>query len=687
MKSSAILVGAAAAVAAAQGSGFPQGFPECGITCVNNMLSQASQLGCSDITPSCLCTKQNFIYGVRDCATESCPDQSVAQQVIQYGSQYCASVGVAVSGIPSATGQNPTASTTVVATDSPTINPSSSQGSASASASSASAASSASGSSTSGGSATQESSSKSLSFTIVTGSYGDVYISMLTDDSASGTGVVVPITTETISTTISGSNGPITSAIASTVFSTSGASASGSVTSGAESGSVTTGVIESSVTTNGSTLVTSITTTGPASSHTSEGSSESTPNGSAESGSSTSNPAAQRTAAPAGLIAAAGMWQIQNITMRRRPRSPPPTLPVNSGSAFMQLPLDIIYLIYNSFLDPISTLSLTLTCTDMFAVISVKSLPKLEQPILIEFLLLLEKDASSPRPNYFCDACTRLHYLDACEKETMFSYSHIINSKNRCSNNLWLSGNDFAIGYHHIRLAMNRHYYGAPRGLPLSSRKWSARAIDGELFLSATHKIRFLGTEGDFQNFLDQKGYQICAHTWTVKRGVGLMDKDEESEERLHTCFLKLRESYNRMTRVRGGISEIQRYWYNPTWSSSRTINSFRSDESTTPMLQSRHLRECWDVPGWCIFCATDYTTTLEKRNVGRWWERRQEEWTLTIVTYHQLGSGRTSAEPKWRVFRKKVSSYSEPLREEFGSLPRSVKKAWDEFVPRGTAE
>ncbi|KAF3071254.1 putative cfem domain-containing protein [Daldinia childiae] len=309
MKFSAILVGAAAAVVAAQGSGFPQGFPECGITCVNNMLSQASELGCSDITPSCLCTKQNFIYGVRDCATESCPDQSVAQQVIQYGSQYCASVGVAVSGIPSATGQNPTASTTVVATDSPTVNPSSSQGSASASASASSdsSASTASEGSTSGGSATQESSSKSLSFTIVTGSYGDVYISMLTDNSASGTGVLVPITTETISTTISGSDGPITSAVTSTVFSTSEASASGSVTSGTESGSVTTGVIESSVTTNGSTLVTSITTTGPASSQTSEGSSESAPNGSAESGSSTSNPAAQRTAAPAGLIAAAGL--------------------------------------------------------------------------------------------------------------------------------------------------------------------------------------------------------------------------------------------------------------------------------------------------------------------------------------------------------------------------------------------
>ncbi|KAI8959987.1 hypothetical protein F5Y11DRAFT_331257 [Daldinia sp. FL1419] len=306
MKVSAILISASAALVAAQGSGFPQNFPTCGVTCINNMLSQAASLGCSEITPSCLCTKQNFIYGVRDCATESCPDQSVAQQVIQYGSQYCASVGVDVSGIPSATGSNPSASTTVVATASPTGN-SASQGSASSTSGSESSA--------TGGSATEGSSSKSHSFTIVTGSYGDVYISEITAvDSTSGTGVVVPITTETVSTTISGSSGPVTSAVVSTVFSTSGASASGSATSGTESGSatesasVTTGVIESSVTTNGSTLVTSITTTGPASSHTSEGSSETSSGaGNEESGSSTSNPAAQRTAAPAGILAAAGL--------------------------------------------------------------------------------------------------------------------------------------------------------------------------------------------------------------------------------------------------------------------------------------------------------------------------------------------------------------------------------------------
>ncbi|OTA88598.1 hypothetical protein M434DRAFT_122049 [Hypoxylon sp. CO27-5] len=257
MKTSAILVGVGAALAVAQDISFPQGFPDCGVTCIRNMLGQAAQLGCSDVAPSCLCTKQNFIYGVRDCATESCPDNASAQQVIQYGSQYCASVGVAVSGLPSATGQNPSASTTVVATASPTT-----------------------------ASASQES------------------------GHATGSGSI-PISTATFETTVTHSGSAVASTVTSTAFSASGVSASGTGVSGNVSGSVTTGVVASSITTNGSTLVTSVTTTGPASSHASEASSEASGTGSSthagsESTSSSSNPA-QRTAAPAGFIAAAGL--------------------------------------------------------------------------------------------------------------------------------------------------------------------------------------------------------------------------------------------------------------------------------------------------------------------------------------------------------------------------------------------
>ncbi|KAI1381155.1 hypothetical protein F4677DRAFT_440370 [Hypoxylon crocopeplum] len=291
MQTSVILVGLGAAFAAAQGATFPQGFPECGVTCVNNMLNQASDLGCdNNITPLCLCTKPNFIYGVRDCATESCGDDSVAQQVIEYGSQYCANAGVVVSGIPTATGQNPSASTTVIATASPTTPMTDSM--------------TASGSDT----VTTHGSVQTFSdhiASIATGSAGEVFWSLLYPYGSS------PISTVYERTTISTDGTVTTSVISSSTIwtTTTGSSASITAASGTESGSVITGVTESSITTNGSTLATSVTTTRLASSGTSEGGSESATESATEAGSesasSTSNPAVQRTAAPAGLIAAA----------------------------------------------------------------------------------------------------------------------------------------------------------------------------------------------------------------------------------------------------------------------------------------------------------------------------------------------------------------------------------------------
>ncbi|KAI1653645.1 hypothetical protein F4813DRAFT_399645 [Daldinia decipiens] len=374
------------------------------------------------------------------------------------------------------------------------------------------------------------------------------------------------------------------------------------------------------------------------------------------------------------------MGQMQSITMRRHQQSPAPTLPDNTKPAFLNLPLDIIYIIYNSFLDPVSKLTLTLTCKDMFAVIPIKSLPRLDLSDLGEFLHLLEKDMNGPRPSYFCRACTRLHYLeDTRGDETIFSYSHAIKSNNGCCS-----------------------YYGAPGGLALSAfevvnqssyrqprwfRKWSARIIDDELFLSSTQKARFVGAEGDFRDLLDRREYQICAHTWTMQRGVGFRDKEEEEGEKLQKYIRRLQAAYDQRVRMDGGAPEAQSYWYNPQWGPGRTVNSFRLEKSTDSMLHSKLLRQCRDVPGSCLFCDTDYTTTLEKRKVGHWWERGQEEWVLTIVTYHQLGHGLIPDDPTWIAFKTKYSSYTGPFREEFGSLPRSVKEKWDESVSRDTAE
>ncbi|RYP05613.1 hypothetical protein DL764_003674 [Monosporascus ibericus] len=115
MKTSAILVGSSAALAAAQAT-FPAGFPECGQVCITNMLNLANNFGCG-LDPVCLCTRPDFLYGIRDCSHEYCRDPDAATRSINYGTQYCADAGIAVSGLAGNTASaTVSASTTVLAT-------------------------------------------------------------------------------------------------------------------------------------------------------------------------------------------------------------------------------------------------------------------------------------------------------------------------------------------------------------------------------------------------------------------------------------------------------------------------------------------------------------------------------------------------------------------------------------------
>ncbi|KAF2749157.1 hypothetical protein M011DRAFT_466276 [Sporormia fimetaria CBS 119925] len=66
--------------------------PECGQTCITNMLSIAnSGFGCGAGDVVCYCSNQDFGYGVRDCSNQACSSPEEAARVIQYGTDYCAS--------------------------------------------------------------------------------------------------------------------------------------------------------------------------------------------------------------------------------------------------------------------------------------------------------------------------------------------------------------------------------------------------------------------------------------------------------------------------------------------------------------------------------------------------------------------------------------------------------------------
>jgi hypothetical protein len=293
-------------------------------------------------------------------------------------------------------------------------------------------------------------------------------------------------------------------------------------------------------------------------------------------------------------------------------------------SAFLHLPIDLVLLISDSFLDPVSVRTLSLTCKDLSNVIGTNSLPVLEDVDRKAFLLLLEKDPTIGRPLYYCHCCVRLHYVGRTFQDlNMCGYVRPVHCR---AADLRLGGTGPYIRYTHARLVMNQHFYGAPCGLPLSTfnktycftnkqllrweQVWSARVIDDKLFLSA---IRFEGTRAALCVLLHQQEYRICRHLKATELSLACPHSSD-----------------------------------------------------------SKGLRQCCDRVGACDLCTTDYTTTVEKKM-----EYGREEWIVSINAFHDLGSCRSPSDPKWVAFHWRW----DPSRWKLGLLPGEVRNKWQECL------
>lgn len=73
---------------------------------------KSSELGCDTGDLTCLCTKNDFYYGLRDCSSAIC-GSSDAAKVVAYGIQICKSAGVAISTVISSGSGTATGTATV----------------------------------------------------------------------------------------------------------------------------------------------------------------------------------------------------------------------------------------------------------------------------------------------------------------------------------------------------------------------------------------------------------------------------------------------------------------------------------------------------------------------------------------------------------------------------------------------
>ncbi|KAI2624911.1 hypothetical protein GGR54DRAFT_594151 [Hypoxylon sp. NC1633] len=304
-------------------------------------------------------------------------------------------------------------------------------------------------------------------------------------------------------------------------------------------------------------------------------------------------------------------------------------------SLLLTQPLDILLEIADK-LPPESSLALSLTCKVAFGTFFPSPSVRVPKQNLERFLLLLEKDVSDRL--FYCHLCRRLH-----------PFSHSWEPHRRCQDRRELlcstmcySYLPLSIGFYHVQLVMNEHFFGPGRGLSLgqltvdhpslTTKGWHvnsmAKIIMDQLYISIKQNLILQGTPArnctELARILPR---DICQHKATYHRG-----------------------------RIFGGLA-----------ASHSRPQSRRIDD----------IEECYEVPGYCTVCLTDFTITVKRHTTIH---SVEEGWEITIVSYHQLGECRTPSDWRWQTLGM---DWPEAfiLRKDFlHSLhrPGSVRTRWE---------
>ncbi|KAK4125832.1 hypothetical protein N657DRAFT_632033 [Parathielavia appendiculata] len=204
----------------------------------------------------------------------------------------------------------------------------------------------------------------------------------------------------------------------------------------------------------------------------------------------------------------------------------------NFSFELLQLPSDLLTYIVREHLPPVPAVALSLTCKDAFKLLlplfETKGwLPFSDSQTKAEFCELLERDVGDKY--YFCPICRTLHPFSPTDGPASSDWaSPNTPDCRRCRWTLGASG--FTMGLHHVRLALNRQLFGPASGISLDRfqlehymtsqtafqcfhEKWSAKIIDGDLFLGSVRTTSWDIPYNKFLNNLWNLGYKLCEHT------------------------------------------------------------------------------------------------------------------------------------------------------------------------------
>jgi len=197
------------------------------------------------------------------------------------------------------------------------------------------------------------------------------------------------------------------------------------------------------------------------------------------------------------------------------------------------LPSDILSYLAQHHLRLVSAVALSLTCKASFNLLfphlrAANRLPFSKPQHKAELCVLLEQDLGDKY--YFCGACNSLHPFSPSDGPASSDFG-LLSDAPAClgpSSYRWSLGPDrYTLGLHHVRLAMNRHLFGPSSGIhlcnfdvnyltesyPRISESWSAKFIDGDLFIASTRTTIWGLPFHDLVEGLVANDYRLCEHT------------------------------------------------------------------------------------------------------------------------------------------------------------------------------
>jgi hypothetical protein len=355
------------------------------------------------------------------------------------------------------------------------------------------------------------------------------------------------------------------------------------------------------------------------------------------------------------------------------PSSPLPPSPPQPPPAFLQLPADIVLYLCQERLPPVSAVALSLTCKALFNLVFPRARIGLDMNASErqELQLLLEKDLGHAW--WYCHCCSLLRPISTQGPTggTRDSCSWIVgwDSSRHYHNRRWLEGSSFSVDYQSVRLAMNRHFYGPLKGLPLESfsveassttlapwqgkwlpwqERWSARVVQDAIFLSATRTLCGAGwTDDSLRAALDHEWRQICAHV-------------RASSPAFCSPNPHLRPS--------------------PTSSNFCYIHALLRPSPTSANV----FTPCHDLVESCRRCLTDFAITVEQKLEHLKLEEQSPAfWFISITSYQRLGSCRSPMDIQWEVFGNLMTASACLMQRDMSAYPRgAVKAMWESHEP-----